>query len=49
MYGILNNQFIFIRMRNIAMLPGLLALLLTGVLFYVVYHKPQPAPAVISN
>jgi outer membrane protein len=27
-------------MRNIAMLPGLLALLLTGVLFYVVYHKP---------
>jgi len=22
------------------MLPGLLALLLTGVLFYVVYHKP---------
>ncbi|HEX3079453.1 MAG TPA: OmpH family outer membrane protein [Puia sp.] len=36
-------------MRNIAMVPGLLALLLTGVLFYVVYHKPQPAPAVISN
>jgi outer membrane protein len=35
-------------MRNIAMVPGLLALLLTGVLFYVVYHKPQPAPAVIS-
>jgi outer membrane protein len=29
-------------MRNIAMVPGLLALLLTGVLFYVVYHKPQP-------
>lgn len=30
------------------MVPGLLALLLTGVLFYVVYHRPQPAPAVIS-
>ena len=30
-------------MRNIAIVPGLLALLLTGVLFYVVYHKPQPA------
>ena len=28
-------------MRNIAFLPGLLALILTGVLFYVVYHKPQ--------
>jgi outer membrane protein len=27
-------------MRNIAMVPGLLALLLTGVLFYVIYHKP---------
>ena len=36
-------------MRNIAMVPGLLALLLTGVLFYVVYHKPQPAAAVIST
>jgi outer membrane protein len=36
-------------MRNIAMVPGLLALLLTGVLFYVVYHKPQPVPAVIST
>lgn len=47
--GILNNQFRFIRMRNIAMVPGLLALLLTGVLFYVVYHRPQPAPAVIST
>ena len=31
------------------MVPGLLALLLTGVLFYVVYHKPQPAPAVITG
>ena len=30
------------------MVPGLLALLLTGVLFYVVYHRPQPAPAVVS-
>lgn len=47
--GILNIQFRFIRMRNIAMVPGLLALLLTGVLFYVVYHRPQPAPAVIST
>jgi outer membrane protein len=36
-------------MRNLAMLPGLLALLLTGVLFYVVYHKPQPAPTIISD
>ncbi len=27
-------------MRNIAMVPGILALLLTGVLFYVIYHKP---------
>jgi outer membrane protein len=35
-------------MRNIAMVPGLLALLLTGVLFYVVYHKPQPT-AVSAN
>ena len=47
--GILNIQFRFIRMRNIAMVPGLLALLLTGVLFYIVYHKPQPTPAVIST
>ena len=47
--GILNIQFRFIRMRNIAIVPGLLALLLTGVLFYVVYHKPQPVPAVIST
>jgi outer membrane protein len=31
------------------MVPGLLALLLTGVLFYVVYHKPQAAPVVISG
>jgi outer membrane protein len=36
-------------MRNIAMVPGLLALLLTGILFYIVYHKPQPVPAVIST
>jgi outer membrane protein len=35
-------------MRNIAMVPGLLALLLTGVLFYVVYHKPQAAAVVVS-
>lgn len=31
------------------MVPGLLALLLTGVLFYVIYHKPPPQPVVISN
>jgi len=49
MSGILNFQFRIIRMRNIAMVPGLLALLLTGVLFYVVYHRPQPVPAVVSN
>jgi outer membrane protein len=35
-------------MRNIAMLPGLLALLLTGVLFYVVYHKPPAASVVVA-
>ncbi len=46
-YGILIFHFTFIRMRNIAMVPGLLALLLTGVLFYVIYHKPQPAPVVV--
>ena len=31
------------------MVPGILALLLTGVLFYVVYHKPQPAQVVVSG
>jgi outer membrane protein len=36
-------------MRNIAMVPGILALLLTGVLFYVVYHKPQPSQVVVSG
>jgi outer membrane protein len=36
-------------MRNIAMVPGLLALLLTGVLFYVVYHKPQPVADVSAK
>jgi outer membrane protein len=36
-------------MRNIAMFPGILSLLLTGVLFYVIYHKPRPAPAVVSG
>ena len=30
------------------MLPGLLALLLTGVLFYVVYHKHQPAAVIVA-
>lgn len=35
-------------MRNMAMVPGILALLLSGVLFYAVYHKPvtkQVVPA----
>jgi outer membrane protein len=36
-------------MRNISMVPGLLALLLTGVLFYVIYHKPPVQPVVISS
>ncbi|MDP4132172.1 MAG: OmpH family outer membrane protein [Bacteroidota bacterium] len=36
-------------MKNIAMIPGLLALLLTGVLFYLIYHKPQPAAVVVSG
>ena len=49
MYGILIIQFRFFRMRNITMVPGLLALLLTGVLFYVIYHKPQQDPAVASG
>src|SRR5450755_438925 len=35
-------------MRNISIVPGLLALLLTGVLFYVIYHKPAMQPVVIS-
>jgi outer membrane protein len=35
-------------MRNIAIVPGILALLLTGVLFYVVYHKPQPVQVVAT-
>jgi outer membrane protein len=30
------------------MVPGILALLLTGVLFYVVYHKPQAVPVAVS-
>lgn len=32
-------------MRNITMVPGILALLLTGVLFYVIYHRPVNAQA----
>ncbi len=31
------------------MVPGLLALLLTGVLFYVVYHKPQLTVATANS
>jgi outer membrane protein len=49
MFGIQNIQIRSIRMRNIAMVPGLLALLLTGVLFYVVYHRPQPIVAVSAK
>ena len=44
--GVLIIQFRFNRMRNIAMVPGLLALVLTGALFYVIYHKPQQDPVV---
>ena len=50
--GIQSLQIIFIVMRNIAMVPGLLALLLTGVLFYVIYHKPPAVsrqPSTISE
>jgi outer membrane protein len=36
-------------MRNILMVPGLLALVLTGVLFYEFQHRPQPAPVVLSG
>jgi len=36
-------------MRNITVVPGLLALLLTGVLFYLIFHKPQEAPVTIST
>ena len=36
-------------MRNIAMVPGLLALILTGVLFYVVYHNPHPVTPVSAK
>ena len=45
MFGILIHHFTFNCMRNIAMVPGLLALILTGVLFYVVYHKQAPPAA----
>jgi outer membrane protein len=47
--GIQTLQIIFIVMRNIAMVPGLLALLLTGVLFYVIYHKPQPPAVIVTS
>lgn len=36
-------------MRNIAMIPGILALLLTGVLFYVVNLRPASVQAVNSG
>ena len=35
-------------MKNIAIVPGVLALLLTGVLFYVIYHKPQAQPVMVN-
>ena len=46
MSGIPNLHFTFIHMKNISIVPGLLALLLTGVLFYIIYHKPPVQPAV---
>ena len=36
-------------MKNIAVVPGLLALILTGILFYVVYHKPQASQIVTAG
>ncbi|HEY4155075.1 MAG TPA: OmpH family outer membrane protein [Puia sp.] len=36
-------------MRNIAMIPGFLALLLTGVLFYVIYKRPADVQPVRSG
>jgi outer membrane protein len=36
-------------MRNISMVPGFLALILTGVLFYVIYHKPPVQPSIVSG
>jgi outer membrane protein len=47
MFSVTIIHFSSNRMRNIAIVPGLLALLLTGVLFYVIYHKPQAAPVVV--
>ena len=47
--GILNITFTFIIMRNIAVVPGLLSLLLTGVLFYIIYHKPVVTPVVAAG
>jgi outer membrane protein len=36
-------------MKNIAVVPGLLALLLTGVLFYVIYHKTPASTLVVAG
>ncbi|MDP9040385.1 MAG: OmpH family outer membrane protein [Bacteroidota bacterium] len=36
-------------MRNFLMVPGILALFLTGVLFYLIYHKPDQIPAVSAS
>jgi len=47
--GILIAHIRITRMRNIVMVPGLLALVLTGILFYEVNHKPQSSPAVVSG
>jgi outer membrane protein len=49
MSGILIHHFRFIRMRNIAMVPGLLALLLSGILFYEFNHKTQLSPSTVAD
>ncbi|MDP9042310.1 MAG: OmpH family outer membrane protein [Bacteroidota bacterium] len=36
-------------MRNFLMVPGILALFLTGVLFYLIYRKPDQTPAVSTS
>ena len=36
-------------MRNIAMIPGMLALLLSGILLYVVYRKPGNLQSAVSG
>ncbi len=36
-------------MRNMTMIPGVLALLLTGVLFYLIYHRPENSQATVHG